>query len=712
MATGHLLTEDLNIPNTFGPSSRPMDSSRILFELMQLSHQADEARRQNGQADMLEDVISKSILRRLLSALHFRDAATVNHSRRVAKLSVGIAQFLSWEGQPLKLLEVAGLLHDIGKIGVPDNILFKPGRLNPDEAGLMALHYNISLDVLQACRVDRGVLEIISQSHTHYNGATDGFRRIGSDVHQGARILAVADAYDSLSMDKVYREKKTHEEIMEILHAESGTQFDGNIVRALSRWIDTNGLPFQTEKSEPVANQAQMTPVDHEETLRASSLGNVFSYLYILESLYDGFYLVDADRHYRIWNRGAERLLGQRATTVLNQTWDENQFEMISKFGDPLPEEERPLRRIFETGKATTSEIQIQQTNGSWIPVELQSVPVVDDNGLVIGVAEIFRDLSRTGTCSEYRELKLAACRDSLTSVANRGSLETQLAMLITEFSESSLPEPFSAIFLDIDHFKQINDTFGHSIGDQVLIEIARLLQHETYSGELVGRFGGEEFMILCPATNLDQAQRRAERLRLAICAADIAELDDFSVSASFGVAQSEPGDSVESIIRRADTALYASKEGGRNRTTTLTTAEMIEQNSTAKEQKRSADAMRFQTVLHACVASDIVIYKLGGFVDDHRASLREVTSERVVIRIGSRGILPFWGGSDRTRPVEMELEFGDRITKTRRRSKEASSRVEIQVRIRPIGIARNREAFQARAKRVLHALREYLVAD
>jgi putative nucleotidyltransferase with HDIG domain len=135
--------------------------------------------------------------------MHFRDAATVSNRRRA--LSIGMA-YLGWDGPQQKVLEVASLLHDIGKVGVPDNILFKPGKLSSDEAELMSLHHKIGIDVLQACRVDNEVLKFIVEAHSHYHGTIGGHRRIGANICQGARILAVADAYDSLSTDKSYRD--------------------------------------------------------------------------------------------------------------------------------------------------------------------------------------------------------------------------------------------------------------------------------------------------------------------------------------------------------------------------------------------------------------------------------------------------------------------------------------------------------------------------
>ncbi len=162
-----MLTERLLADATLDESSardfsnaNPHDSARLLLGLMTLHKRAEPASHSGGSPESLAGIISKGVLRSLMSALHFRDSATVRHSRRVALLSTGIAKHLGWESQQITLLEVAALLHDVGKIGVPDNILFKPGRLSPDEAELMDLHHNIGVDVLQACRVTQGSCEV------------------------------------------------------------------------------------------------------------------------------------------------------------------------------------------------------------------------------------------------------------------------------------------------------------------------------------------------------------------------------------------------------------------------------------------------------------------------------------------------------------------------------------------------------------------------
>ncbi len=507
-----LLSSAQSTPSAYPPgapllATHPTDSSRILLGLMALARRAEEDA-EDPAADSLHGAISRPVLRSLLTALHHRDKSTIQHCRRVAMLCAGIGKYLGWNDQQLKTLEVAALLHDVGKIGVPDHVLFKPGKLSPDEAELMALHRNIAIDVLQACRVHKEVLDIVVQSHLHYNGANDSFRRIGSDVHQGARILAVADAYESLTTPQVYRERKSHEQSLKILMDAAGAQFDGNVVLSLSRWIEAEGVPFDGAK--PDRNPEWNRSLAPEEVHEANALCHIFSYLYLLESLYDGFYIVDADRRYVVWNCGAERLLGHTPHAMMDRTWSGRMLKQANSLGEVLSDGDCALNAVMESGRPMTNIMKWQHADGHWVDTETQTVPLIGYDGDLQGVAEIFRDLSRTSRRPlEFRELKMAASRDALTSVANRGELETQLTLLVNEYGETKKPEPFSVIFLDIDHFKSINDNFGHAAGDHVLIETAKLIQHETYSGELVGRYGGEEFVIICPSTELEQARSR-----------------------------------------------------------------------------------------------------------------------------------------------------------------------------------------------------------
>ncbi len=407
-------------PSREFPSPNPHDSSRLLLGLMTLHKRAEATGQSVLSAESLSGIISKGVLRSLMSALHFRDAATIRHSRRVALLATGIAKHLGWEAQQITLLEVAALLHDMGKIGVPDNILFKPGRLSPDETELMDLHHNIGVDVLQACRVNKEVVKFIVQAAHHYHGYIGRTRPAGTNFCQGARILAVADAYDSLATDKTYRDAKSHADILAILKEASGSQFDGNIVRALERWVENEGLPFSETLDDPTPAVASPKASGPQNAQEASSLGHIFSYLYLLESLYDGFYLVDADLRFVIWNRGAEKLLGRDAYDMLGQAWTSGLLGYADKLGESLAENDVPMKQALESGSPATQNVQIQTADGRWIDVEMQSVPLIDAEGRLHGVAEIFRDLSRNSLRPrEYRDLE-AGGQPRLADVAGQ----------------------------------------------------------------------------------------------------------------------------------------------------------------------------------------------------------------------------------------------------------------------------------------------------
>ncbi len=690
-----------------------MDSSHILKQLLALSDENEEFSLEGNESDDVDQVISRKHLRQLLTALQARDAATLCHSRRVAFLAKGIATNLGWEGIHLKRLEIAALVHDIGKIGVPDHILFKPGKLTSDEIELMSHYHNIGLDVLQACRTDHEVLTILSQTRYHFSGATNGYQYIGSDVHQGARILAIADAYDSLATDQVYRSGKKHTDIMSILMEAAGTQFDGNIVCALSRWEQNEKGAFHDALLE-VNRLYQPKPFSEQEAQEANLISNIFSYLFQIESLYDGIYIVNSDLQFVIFSPGLEKLTDILATDVLGEAWTSNSLPLTNKEGTSLTTADCSMNRVIANGKPMTTELMLERPGGRLINIEVQSVPMFDEEGHLLGVAEIYRDLSRgLKRPQEFSDLKLAASMDALTSVANRGELETQLAIMLAQINKEQSPAPLSIMFIDADHFKNINDTYGHSIGDDVLIELARLFQHETYSGELVGRYGGEEFVILCPETDLENAVKKAERLRLAISNLKIDNIVKTRLSASFGVAQVESGDSIESLFRRADKALYHAKETGRNRVCSLTNQQLLTGLTPVNDSSETTvDEMTFENTFNACISSDIIVYKLGGFVNDNGAKLTEVSTNRAVLRLGQAGLLPFWGKTDDRKPVEVEVEFGTSNKKPQSNSRASTPQIEVMIRISPLGWIKKPTLFQQRANRVFRLLKDYFVAD
>ncbi len=307
-----------------------------------------------------------------------------------------------------------------------------------------------------------------------------------------------------------------------------------------------------------------------------------------------------------------------------------------------------------------------------------------------------------------YRELQWAASRDPLTGVANRGSLQSKLSELFDARVDKPSSPPLSVVFLDIDHFKSINDNYDHSTGDRVLIDLVQLLQDELYSGELLGRYGGEEFVILCPETNLEQAVERAERLRRSVMGMRVTNQPALQVTASFGVAQMQPGDSADSLMKRADQALYEAKRTGRNKTCHMLSG--TRPPAQIEAQQKTRNALEHEASFISCDASDVIVQKLTGFVNDNNGRVLAVEDKRVSIRIGRKRLLFGWGKAAARQPVVLELELTATVKGNGKR--DVNKRREIRVSVRPEGEPRNPEQFQARAAQVVELLRSYCLAE
>ncbi|MCL6478980.1 MAG: diguanylate cyclase [Peptococcaceae bacterium] len=161
----------------------------------------------------------------------------------------------------------------------------------------------------------------------------------------------------------------------------------------------------------------------------------------------------------------------------------------------------------------------------------------------------------------ENFNLMLSNTTDSLTGVPNRRELDRHLEKVAGKMN------PLSVIMVDIDHFKRVNDTYGHEAGDRVLQQFAETVRASVRPGDFFGRYGGEEFMVICNA-DIDEAAEIAERVRVAVenTPVRVAAGGTISITASFGLARQAPGEDAASLVKRADAALYRAKQEGRNR--------------------------------------------------------------------------------------------------------------------------------------------------
>jgi diguanylate cyclase (GGDEF)-like protein len=171
----------------------------------------------------------------------------------------------------------------------------------------------------------------------------------------------------------------------------------------------------------------------------------------------------------------------------------------------------------------------------------------------------------RVASLTLEQELELLAHTDSLTGLYNRRRMQELLELQIALFSRNQLK--FSLIIVDIDHFKKINDTYGHFCGDYVLAEVASFMKKNLRIGDVIARWGGEKFLVMLPDTDINGARTVAENVRKAVAAKHFHLVgENFSVTMTFGLVQHKKENSLEESLKRADTALYEGKRAGCNR--------------------------------------------------------------------------------------------------------------------------------------------------
>jgi response regulator RpfG family c-di-GMP phosphodiesterase len=180
-------------------------------------------------------------------ALGYRDALTRKHSERVLALSLGVGEHCGLTCDEMETLWVAAAFHDIGKIGIPDAVLLKPGRLDRVELECMRGHPGIGQHILLATDLDGAetIAHVIRHHHEHFDGSGYPDQISGEHIPIAARIIAITDSYDAMAVTRPYREAKGHAEIVDILHSESDAKYDPDLTRMFLQFIETSQLKTQ-----------------------------------------------------------------------------------------------------------------------------------------------------------------------------------------------------------------------------------------------------------------------------------------------------------------------------------------------------------------------------------------------------------------------------------------------------------------------------------
>lgn len=282
----------------------------------------------------------------------------------------------------------------------------------------------------------------------------------------------------------------------------------------------------------------------------------------VVDCAYDAIITVDADQRIRFMNAAAQRMFGWREEDIVGQP-----LELL------MPEAHRARHRQYVAsfqrspvrarGMRERMEVLGLRRSGELFSAQISISKVHVEGG--VETTAIVRDVSETARL--IAELQATATSDFLTGVASRRELTRALETAVEAAQREG--RPLSLVALDIDHFKSVNDTYGHPVGDDVLREVGRRLSQACPAGATVGRLGGEEFALVLPGLDLERARALAERVRQLVGDATVPDRKGGAVrfTASLGVATRSPtAAGAEALMATADRALYEAKHGGRDR--------------------------------------------------------------------------------------------------------------------------------------------------
>ena len=289
------------------------------------------------------------------------------------------------------------------------------------------------------------------------------------------------------------------------------------------------------------------------------------SYERILENLHDGLYFVDRDRTITYWNNAAEQISGFTAVEVVGSSCSNNILTHVDSDGNKLCTGMCPLAATISDGKPHEAETYMHHKDGHRIPVSVRVSTLTDRDGTIIGGIALFTDISNQATNElRVKELEKLALLDNLTQLANRNYIEREIQSRFEEKKRFHMS--FGILFIDIDHFKRFNDTYGHNVGDDVLKFVANTFVANARPFDIYGRWGGEEFIAIIRNINGKELERVGNRLRSLIENSYIIyENKKLYITISIGATLVNENDTTDTLIKRADALLYKSKAAGRN---------------------------------------------------------------------------------------------------------------------------------------------------
>ena len=563
--------------------------------LQSLAHLVAGAFENLWQVFRLRELYLASV-KALAAAVDARDPYTRSHSARVSALARLIADEMRLDEDEVRRIQLGALLHDIGKIGIPDAILNKPAALSADEWVVMRTHPSIGASIIEAVEPLADLAEVVREHHERHDGTGYPAGIDGSRISLAAAIVAVADAYEVIVSKRSYKEALSVDFALAELRRYRGTQFHPDVVDAFVRVIER-------DRSEGARLLARIGAIEQEDMAELAGPGDVVQ-RYVAVSQTHGRRLAVLQRLASEFGAvlDLDELAGRLLRIICDTMGYENGFltTLDRDTGDQV------IRAAFGPSAAYSgAKIPTGVGISSWVlqHARLQNVGDVRSDARFFGPADIRSNLivplrieeevvgvigiesprlDAFGSEDEqlltavshqiaaavrvahlHRAAKKAAATDPLTGLANRRAFFDRLDATLA--SSANDGTAVTVAIADVDSLKQLNDEHGHQAGDEGLIRIGETLVEGVRTSDLVARIGGDEFAVLfvgAPIMIADRIMRRAaEKL-----AASRLSGGQPAPAISWGLAQATGQATSDQVLDIADRAMYRHKRRSRSK--------------------------------------------------------------------------------------------------------------------------------------------------
>lgn len=538
-----------------------------------------------------------STVEALATAVDARDQIGRGHVNRTQLFAVRMGEELGLEKSELEALNTAALLHDIGKLAVPDHILNKPGELTPAELEKVKTHASVGASIISEIDFPYPVTPAIKHHHERWDGKGYPDGLAGENIPLTARVLAIADAYDTLRVTRPYRPAMTREGARALLKNGSGTQFDPDLVALFLRKL----REFEAEVAE-----RGLSYDDHSTTLKAEGRededgGYVEQIKRANREVYTLFELarvfgtsLNIDDTLSLFTRKISELLPMDTCVVylLNET----RTVAIAKQVEGINSEALKNRKL-RVGQGTTgATLDTLESISTAAPGEdfasyeldfvnsykaMASVPLIAHEKLLGAVSiyscelesyeeehmRLIETASKIAsdaiwTALTHAETEVRALTDPMTGLPNARSLQARFESEISRARRTG--NRFQILMIDLDGFKAVNDTFGHKAGDLMLKELSDLMKAELREYDFLARYAGDEFVAIIPEADAAAALELSHRIEKSVgrFRLDVGGGRFSTVGVSIGHAEyPKNGETLDQIVIAADKAMYAVKE-------------------------------------------------------------------------------------------------------------------------------------------------------